>query len=838
MRNARSSMVAWWMGVSALTAGCSDAPASAESSGETDDDSGGSTSGSDGSESTAVGETSDGSTGADTDNATGSSESGEVANEVEIIRDAHGVPHIRAATDEAAFYGLGYASAEDRLVQMHLALLAAQGRMSEIAGAATLDQDIKMRTWGFWTHAQEAADNLDAEHRALLDAYAEGVNAYVESNPDAKAQWKASLGFEFQPWTAAHSLAVWYRLGNFFASDPSDKAQGYEDFLEDVDRVGFDQALDDLIGDPHGGNPAAAVVKFDELPADVAQATLDYAASLGYLPGVAAGLPHVYGHESPKFSHAWAMSGSRTTTGDAVLVSDPQVPVAAPNLLYEFAIEGDSIHARGIGAAGMPGLLIGYTPDVAWGMTAAGLDQRDLFALSMVDATHYTVDGETLELETATETIQVKDGDAVEIEIRQSVWGPLVTSTLPGNPRNEYALTGIPFTEPDRDTAVAMIDMMRADDLESLQSAVEEWRFPTTNLVAALPGGDVFYTVLGALPVRSTASPAGGMIAQDGSSAAFGWLDTIPGEFKPWVVNPAEGYVMSANHRIADEWPIPLGVSLGAVGDTTRSRRLREILDGLPEQVDPRAVLDDVQFDCTNPGRRDLAEVGHHIAAVAPGSLGGPALSVLADLEPWSDNGGTMLTDAPGVGVAWQMSTKFRIQQTGPVLNGLYGGGESGLGAFLDAMNAAIENDPNFVPSAETIAYVDGVLSDAASEHSLTGKAADTWFSQNVATKTFDLFTALDAPVSVGQSYTTPAMACADGGTVWSQVGETYTQWVNLGAPDDAVTIMPPGNSEDLDGPWGTTQEAGWISGDYKAAPLSSAAIDAIAIDRTTLTIQ
>lgn len=829
-------MVACWVGAMTL-AGCSDDPAAADGGTDTDGSTSASSTGPEGSSGTTGDTPPDASTGSESGEPESTGTTDEVANEVEIIRDAHGVPHIRAETDDAAFYGLGYASAEDRSVQMHLALLAAQGRMSEIAGVATLDQDIKMRTWGFWSHAQEAADNLGAEHRALLDAYADGVNAYIADHPDAKAQWKQSLGLEFQTWTAAHSLAVWYRLANFFASDPSGKAQGYEDFLEEIDRVGYDQALDDLIGDPHGGNPGAAVVKAAEVPAEVAQATLDYAASLGYGPSVAAGLPNVYGHEAPKFSHAWAMSGSRTTTGDAVLVSDPQVPVAAPNLLYEFAIEGDSIHARGIGAAGMPGLLIGYTPDVAWGMTAAGLDQRDLFALSMVDASHYEVDGETFEIESTTETVVVRDGDDVEIQVRGTSWGPIVTSTLPGNPRNEYALRGIPFTEPERDTATAMIDMMRANDLDSLRTAVEEWRFPTTNLVAALPGGDVFYTVLGALPVRSTDSPAGGMIAQDGSSAAFDWLDTIPGEFKPWVVNPSVGYVMSANHRIVDEYPLPLGIGIGAVGDTTRSRRLREILEALPAQVDPQAVLDDVQFDCTNPGRRDLALLGHHIAAVAPGALSAPAMSVLGDLDPWSSNGGTMRSDAPGVGVAWQMATKFRIQQTGPLLNGLYGGGESGLGLFLDAMNVSIANDPGFVPSAETIAYVDDVLADVATEHSLTGAAADAWFQDSVATKTFDVLSAIDAPVSVGQSYTTPMMTCADGGTVWSQVGETYTQWVDLGAPDDAVTIMPPGNAEDLDGPWGSTQEAGWISGDYKPAPLSSAAIDEIAVERTTLTI-
>ena len=750
------------------------------------------------------------------------------SSEVVVIRDQHGVPHIRAATDEGAFYGLGYATAEDRLTQMHLSVMAAQGRLSEVVGGNAIEADTQARVWGTWRHAQQAAANLDADHRGLLEAYAAGVNAYVSQADGDLPPAVADLGIEVQTWTPAHSLAVWYRLANFFSNDPSDKAMRYELFMEDVAAVGLDNAVDNLLQGSGGGNPSAGVVKDSDVPPEVMAAIMEYAASLGYGAADESPPPHGYGHESPKFSHAWAVAGDRTTTGSAVLVSDPQVPVMYPNLLYEFQMTGATFNARGIGAAGTPGLLIGYTPDIAWGMTAAGLDQRDLFHLAMTDDTHYTIDGIEHAIESEQETIDVKDGSPVTVEYRRSEWGPVVTDTL-DDARNEYALKGIPFSEPETDTFVAMVEMMRATDLDGFRAALEDWRFPSANIVVAT-GADVFYTVVGAIPVRSLQSPVGGMIAQDGSSLAYDWLDIIPGEFKPWVLNPADGYIYSANHRIETGWyPLPLGVGVGAVGDTTRSRQLRELMAALPDAVEPRDVLDLVQYDCANSGRRDLAALGHHIRSLDPSLLSAPAHATLDALGEFSAAGGQMRTSQPGVGIAWGLSTKFRIQQTGSVLNDMYGGGESGLGMFLDDMLAQIATDPSYLPIPDAVAYVDSVLADAS------GGMSDAAYANNIATQTLPYLAAPDVAIDLGASYTTPVMECADGGTVWSQIGETYTQFVDLGAIDDAQSIMPPGNTEDTAAEAATSQAAGWISGEYKTAPLSANAIDLIEDRRYTL---
>ena len=142
---------------------------------------------------------------------------------VSIYRDARGVPHIRAATDEGAMYGLGYAAAQDRLAQMNLYARTTQGRMAEIAGPDFVNSDINARRLGTWRHAKREVASLPKKEQRFLEAYAEGVNDYVADHPDALSPLFDALEFKPQQWTPAHSLAVWYRVAALFQKLPSTK---------------------------------------------------------------------------------------------------------------------------------------------------------------------------------------------------------------------------------------------------------------------------------------------------------------------------------------------------------------------------------------------------------------------------------------------------------------------------------------------------------------------------------------------------------------------------------------------------------------------------------------
>jgi len=302
---------------------------------------------------------------------------------VVIQRDDRGVAHIRAETDEAAMYGLGYASAEDRLAQMNLYARKTQGRMAEIMGSELIESDKEARLVGYWRHAQEVVETLPAEDQALLAAYAAGVNAWVAAHPDELPPLFAELDFEPEVWTPAHCLVSWYRVSNLFSGTPFNKAKGYYDFKELEAEIGTEAAVEETTANAAPGDPLAGVVQASDVPQEVQDSIYAYAAEHGYGPEEMNMAPDNYGHETAKFSHGWVVAGDRTTTGKAVLVSDPQTPIASPSIWYEWQLTGDTLNVRGIGVAGTPALLLGFNENLAWGLTAAGTGNSDIFRLDM-----------------------------------------------------------------------------------------------------------------------------------------------------------------------------------------------------------------------------------------------------------------------------------------------------------------------------------------------------------------------------------------------------------------------------------------------------------------------
>ncbi|NOX55830.1 MAG: penicillin acylase family protein [Planctomycetes bacterium] len=146
---------------------------------------------------------------------------------VEILRDRWGIPHIFAETDADAFYGLGYATAEDRGFQMYYTLRVIQGRVSELIGnvrkvrgrGTSVDNDRRMRTFGFYRAAQRVAKNLDADTLRLLQAYCDGVNAYFRKHKSGRHYLFERLGLEPEPWTPADCIVSWWHLAQFFGPD-------------------------------------------------------------------------------------------------------------------------------------------------------------------------------------------------------------------------------------------------------------------------------------------------------------------------------------------------------------------------------------------------------------------------------------------------------------------------------------------------------------------------------------------------------------------------------------------------------------------------------------------
>lgn len=757
--------------------------------------------------------------------------------EVEILRDPWGVPHVFADTDRAAFYGLGYATAQDRGFQMHHSLRIIQGRLAEIAGEVrksgrnetALDHDRKMRTFGFHHAAQRTAAGLDPATRALLQAYCDGVNAWFHEHPDGGNPLFARMGWKPEPWTPADCLASWWHLGQFFATDGTRELIG----ARNADRS--PQPPPGLQRLPPDDAPA--VVQRPDAGAAWIDRVLRYAGEHGLAPATAGG------GEGPKFSHAWVVGGRRTTTGSAVLVSDPQTPVRNPSLFLEFHVRGATFNARGIGVPGSPVILIGFTDRVAWGVTALGADQADLFRLE-TDPAHpdqYRFDGAWRAMTVRPETLRVKGGYPVGFVVRETHLGPVSTAFCFAQPgEGEVALKRIPLCETNRETFQGALAMMRARDVREFDAALAGWRFPSANMVFGDRDGNIGYRTVGAIPLRSRRDANHGQYARPATAVDDDWRGFIPHDLMPGVLNPASGWLYSGNHRPVGSWyPLPLGAMTGGGGDTTRSWRLRERLAAV-ERFTPEDVRA-IHFDTVNPARRELVRLGLHLRDRLKREISEDARSALALLEPWHRAGASSALTAPGSAVALELNTFFRFLSTD--LAYVYGGGESGLAYFLKSAGARLTADPDAPLSPLEQAFVENSLASAwRACRQKYGDNPATWQDQARAAvrrqrlgayESLDGFPALDPALAVAM----PELTVNDGGTIGCQTAQSYTQWVPLDDPDRAQSILPIGQSEHPQAASRLATLNLWAEARLHPAPLSRKAVEALGPARNVLAV-
>ncbi|MBE0542144.1 MAG: penicillin acylase family protein [Verrucomicrobia bacterium] len=754
---------------------------------------------------------------------------------IELIRDTWGIPHVFSTTDAGAMYGLGYATAEERGFQMTYSLRIIQGRLAEIVGErqrgnrneTAVDHDRKMRTFGWARSAGRTAVNLDRGTRQLLEAYCEGVNdSFAAQRADGRLHpLFEELGVAPEPWTPADCLLSWWHLAQFFATD------GTRDLMVSRNRTtprpGQPQPPKP---DPLWLDDAASVVRRHDVSDDWVKRVEQFAIEHGLNRGDSGG-------ETPKFSHAWVVGGKKTTTGAAVLVSDPQTPVRNPSLWMEFHVGGETFNARGIGVPGSPGLLVGFNRHIAWGLTALGADQADLFKLETDSQrpNEYRWDGEWRKMEVRRERIKVKDGSDVEITLRETHLGPVASEFCfrqSGDP--EVALKRVPFCEPNRDTIQGVFAMMRATNATTFAHALGDWRFPSANCVYGDSAGQIGFAVLGAIPIRSKSAPdLNGNEAMPGTRDADDWQGFAPQELLPHVVNPKAGLLFSANHRpIASFYPLSLGISTGSMGDTMRSWRLRERLSG-QEKFTPEDVLK-VHYDTVNPARREIVRLGLHLRDTKQGNLSPAATNALAVLEPWFKTGASSDLKSDGAELATRISTFFRFVTTPLALK--YGGGESGLARFLKDSARRMAADPKATFDEDTCQFIDTILADAWRDGGSTagrsgrgqgGRTAATlgWFDS------LDGFGSLDRARDLSQ----PGITVLDGQTIHSQGGQSYTQFVPMHDVDASQTICPIGHSDRPDSRYRTSTRKLWGEAKLHPAPVSREAVEKLAATKIVL---
>lgn len=475
----------------------------------------------------------------------------------EVKFDAHGIPHVRAATEEDAYRVLGWLHAADRLFQMETRRRAASGRLSEAFGAAALDMDIRARTIGLGRQAEREFRALSVAERRLLEAYSAGVNAYVASHP---RPWElVAAGIRPEPWTALDSL----RFEALMFTSLSGSESGERASLARILKFGLGPLLPVL--DAQGEAPTFVP---PEAPYPRA------ASPVRETPA-----------ESARGSNAWAISGSRTASGRPILANDPHLEAEIPGVWYAAHLTADDgLDVAGLTLPGLPGVVIGHNGSTAWGLTMHQADDADLFLERLdADGGRYEDGSGWLPVESRTERIPVKGRKDVETRIAVTRHGPVVEEIRPGK-SGPFAVSLAWSPSLGVGSLRAFLLASRARTPEEIRTAWSHYVGPSVNVCWASADGRIGLMVAGAIPRRTRGD---GRLPVPGWTGGYDWDGLVPYAELPRVEDPPEGFVASAN----DDWTAS-GIRLPYPGDyATRDRvdRIREVLSSL-RQATPQEV--------------------------------------------------------------------------------------------------------------------------------------------------------------------------------------------------------------------------------------------------------
>lgn len=463
---------------------------------------------------------------------------------IEILRDAWGIPHVRAATEHDAAFGLGYAHAQDRLWQIEFQRRLAAGRLAELLGPAAVETDRLFRTLGLHRAAATGMQSLPAESRAYLDAYVRGVNAFISSHSGRGLPVEyALLATAPAPYTAEDALA-WSKV---MALNLSSNFRDEVLRARIAGRVGIDGASALMPAYTAGG----PVILPEGLPPSTsaqAQATATEVVGASVLDAVASAaqlLPaSPYSFDALGASNNWVVSGARSTTGKPLLANDPHLGTRSPAVWYLAHVEGGRLNAIGATLPGVPGVVIGHNQRIAWGVTNLMADVQDLYIerLNADGAAEY--DGAWEPMSVAYETIKVKGAPDVVIAVRSTRHGPIVTDIMKGT-TEALALRWTALD--DRDTTFAAFRGVNlAQNWREFEAAMASYHAPIQNWVYADVDGHIGYMAFGALPIRSTGD---GTLPVPGWTSEHDWRGYVPLSEMPRIADPTRGFVVTANNQ-------------------------------------------------------------------------------------------------------------------------------------------------------------------------------------------------------------------------------------------------------------------------------------------------
>jgi len=490
--------------------------------------------------------------------------------EVTVERDAWGVPYIRAATVEDLAEAQGYVMAQDRLWQMDLLRRAARGQLSEILGARTLKIDESFRTYGFARAAERDATLFDPQSRKVMDAYARGVNQFIEQHKKNLPLEFSLLHYQPTPWLPSDTLAIsgymyrtltdtWEREFNRAKVTERAAAERAKDLFSE------EAAMDHfVVGDPKvidDGSQRSAAHADDEGDDDDMEPDAVLKASRGASGGGLtaesdADLISALAESIQRFlqesqneirqglgSNNWVVSGAHTATGKPLLANDTHLELSIPSIWYEVHLTAPGWNVKGFTLPGAPMIIIGHNDRIAWGFTNNGADVQDLYVetFNPIAPDEYRVKGAWTKAQIIDETMHVKGQPDEHLQVSVTRHGPVVhregdrayalrwTATEPGGLANSYNWLG------------------KARNWKEFREAMKRVWGPGQNAVYADVEGNIGFVMAARVPIRKKGH---GEVPVPGDTDDYEWTGYLPFEQLPQALNPESGLIVTANARV------------------------------------------------------------------------------------------------------------------------------------------------------------------------------------------------------------------------------------------------------------------------------------------------
>ena len=485
---------------------------------------------------------------------------------VEIIRDPMGVPHIYASNEHDLFMAQGFVHAQDRFFQMDLSRHIGAGRLAEMFGESQVETDIFLRTMGWTRLAQEEIKSFDTNMLDILQAYTDGVNAYLVDHQGAELSFEYVLlgvlspDYDPEPWELSHTL-TWAKV---MAFDLSGNGSGWQDLTRAkmYKQLGVEKAEEISPAYPSKHPFIVSEPSSGELPHDhVSDITVDQPG-----PDPTSSPLISWINTGPIFgSNSWVVSGSRTTTGFPLLANDPHLGIQMPAIWYEVGLhcqpvsEACKYNVIGFSFAGAPGVIIGHNDKIAWGFTNVGPDVLDLFIekINPQNPNQYEYNGEWRDMIIVDETIQVAGSESFDITIRQTQHGPIysdiddafddLAETTNLEVPSSYAVS-VQWTALEPSNIFnAILNMNLASDWAGFRDALRGFNVPSQNMIYADVNGNIGYQTPGNIPIRASGD---GLLPVPGWIGDFEWQGYIPFDELPSSYNPPQGFIVTANNAV------------------------------------------------------------------------------------------------------------------------------------------------------------------------------------------------------------------------------------------------------------------------------------------------